>query len=527
MKNNNLYIKTVTIFSVFLCICFALMMSQMLGHGILLLKKPRPIPREPMTSFSVEATETEKKISSAVKTFTPDGQMLIIKDADTDSKNKERRVYDNNYNLLWEGDIEQMPAKYFILDHNRRTLQLDSYLQTAARSLTPDMKRSILISNRLKDDEQEYWRYNNDGYFEGFAGGHIIGYLASNGFVKNKSELIEFKEIDFPFAYTEDLEDCTPILLCKDNNNLYMIDIKNRQFELLCENIGKAQISLHNWFKKGFKKDINYEYDGAILIERSEEKPVVIFRKNLKAIEINGIDIDSRAYSLSMESAGHLIPQPEYKNYVLAVYRKDHPGKFSSKQEEKQWLEKYSKSRQTMTYLLYSLSDNGDAKLISEENSIVIPGKSKILNEAQIESYLYKTNTVFDLSPVAFHYLYNSDFVTNAKPGSKVIKETIDTIRTFKPRHVSVAWVLGCACAVGVFVHNRHRTANKFAIAGWMAFALLFNVAGLLTCLALTHYDLIKCDNCGRKRHLLTEACLHCGKVMVAPLPQETDIISG
>ncbi len=261
-----------------------------------------------------------------------------------------------------------------------------------------------------------------------------------------------------------------------------------------------------------------------MLIERPEQKPVVIFRSNFKAVEVNGINIDTHKYTLNIASSEHITPEPEYKNYLIVKYNKDHPGKHASAQEISHWYDNFGKTKHTEVYRLYGLSDNGDAKLISDTNFVLIPDDVIVSNQAEIDSFHQKRGIFLDFSPIAFSYLAKMDFIRKANLNSKVVRELLDVVRNFQPYHSAVAWALGCVCAVGAFFHNKNRTQNKFALAGWMAFALLFNVAGLLTCLALTHYDLIKCDNCGRKRHLLTESCLHCGKQAPAPLPQTTDI---
>jgi hypothetical protein len=514
MRLNNLYIKAVTIFAVFICIFTVVLTVAVIAINLFFRKEPD----ETVTrSYTVEATEKEKKISSATKQFTPQGRMLLIEDDQTAEK-KYRRIYDTDYNLLWEGNIENIPTEYITLKSDIKPIQSNDYISNSRKSLAPDLKKDIVIDNHLESGETEHWRYSDDGYFEGFLNGQAIGYLGADGFAKTKAMAQRFEDIDGQFAYTEDIEKSPPLLLCRSGKKLYLIDIRRRQVKLLLKNT--SQLYMYNWFEKNSKG----EYVGAIL-NKSSSKLVAVFRENLEAVEITGVDGQSQMLEIAYSenaSGNH-----GYEYFIIWRRTMDAPCKNAPEEVVRQWISDYANSKHKMLYKLYGLDSNGHAELISEYDLTIVPQTFVASNQAQIDSFKSRRGYLFDLSPVIFYYLAKTQFVQDASTSSKVIREILGLIKNFKPYHVWTAWALGCLCAVAVFFHNKNRTQSKAALISWMGFALLFNVAGMLTCLALTHYNLVKCENCGRDRHLLTEKCLHCNEEMPVPQRQVTDIICG
>ena len=59
----------------------------------------------------------------------------------------------------------------------------------------------------------------------------------------------------------------------------------------------------------------------------------------------------------------------------------------------------------------------------------------------------------------------------------------------------------------------------------WLVFVGLFNLAGLLTYLALNHTPVIKCPVCGNRRGLGQAQCVRCLSDLPAPKPGKLDLI--
>jgi hypothetical protein len=82
--------------------------------------------------------------------------------------------------------------------------------------------------------------------------------------------------------------------------------------------------------------------------------------------------------------------------------------------------------------------------------------------------------------------------------------------------------------AVMVMLTLRHAWARRSSgtkLLFWLVFVGLFNLAGLLTYLALNHTPVIKCPPCGKKRGLERVDCVRCGAELPRPEPTVHDLI--
>jgi hypothetical protein len=75
------------------------------------------------------------------------------------------------------------------------------------------------------------------------------------------------------------------------------------------------------------------------------------------------------------------------------------------------------------------------------------------------------------------------------------------------------------------FWHGWPRQTSRAKLIFWLAFTLVFNLAGLLTYLALNHTPIIKCSSCGKDRALGQVNCLRCGTELPAPDRRKLDLI--
>ena len=75
-------------------------------------------------------------------------------------------------------------------------------------------------------------------------------------------------------------------------------------------------------------------------------------------------------------------------------------------------------------------------------------------------------------------------------------------------------------CFVLAWLHLKPREGSRLKFVLWLAFVLCFNLAGLLTYLALNHTPLARCASCHKKRGLTTDACVRCQAPL--PLPEHT-----
>ena len=76
-----------------------------------------------------------------------------------------------------------------------------------------------------------------------------------------------------------------------------------------------------------------------------------------------------------------------------------------------------------------------------------------------------------------------------------------------------------------VFLHGWPRRTSWAKFFFWLVFVGLFNLAGLLTYLALNHTVVIKCPACGRRRGLARVDCARCQAQLPAPECGKLDLI--
>ena len=86
-------------------------------------------------------------------------------------------------------------------------------------------------------------------------------------------------------------------------------------------------------------------------------------------------------------------------------------------------------------------------------------------------------------------------------------------------------WLIIIAMAGFAFMHAWPRRTSRPKLIFWLLFILAFNLAGLLTYLALNHTPIIKCPACGRRRGLGKVNCAQCGAELPAPKRRKLDLI--
>lgn len=76
-----------------------------------------------------------------------------------------------------------------------------------------------------------------------------------------------------------------------------------------------------------------------------------------------------------------------------------------------------------------------------------------------------------------------------------------------------------------VFLHGWPRRTSWAKFVSWLVFVGLFNLAGLLTYLALNHTAVIKCPICGKRRGLAQVDCVRCQAELPASERGKLDLI--
>jgi hypothetical protein len=75
------------------------------------------------------------------------------------------------------------------------------------------------------------------------------------------------------------------------------------------------------------------------------------------------------------------------------------------------------------------------------------------------------------------------------------------------------------------FLHGWPRRTSWAKFVFWLVFVGTFNLAGLLTYLALNHTVVVKCPVCGKRRGLAQVDCVRCQAELPAPERGKLDLI--
>jgi len=123
----------------------------------------------------------------------------------------------------------------------------------------------------------------------------------------------------------------------------------------------------------------------------------------------------------------------------------------------------------------------------------------------------YAGNKIIQNLPMNIETIFPND-----KDG--LIQSYVKLITNFYPGNLAICISLSIIMMLIAARHGWARKNNRFCFALWIIFVGLFNLAGLLTYLALNHTPTIKCPTCGKLRNLEKPECIRCRAKL--PMPQ-------
>jgi hypothetical protein len=155
---------------------------------------------------------------------------------------------------------------------------------------------------------------------------------------------------------------------------------------------------------------------------------------------------------------------------------------------------------------------------ISANIFVVLTSQNKPVNQKFVETYFtvasppvfYGVNKIIENHTVDIIRMFPED-----KEG--MMRGYIELITNSYPRNLSACIFLSVVMAMIALWHGWSRKNNRLSLALWIIFVGLFNIAGLLTYLALNHTTLLKCSACGKQRNLDMSNCIHCGAGLLLP----------
>ena len=188
-----------------------------------------------------------------------------------------------------------------------------------------------------------------------------------------------------------------------------------------------------------------------------------------------------------------------------------------------QW--EYNSKPQPQSIQLYKVIDDGKLELVNQ-----LDWTKPVVQTSQTLNPEYKfPKWITNVSPTVFDLLwalYGDSLDKFRTDGIGMMRGYATIITGFRPLHSSLNYVLSVMMMAFALWHGWARRTSWARLILWLIIVGAFNLAGLLTYLALNHTPVIKCPACGKKRGLEMDNCSQCGSPLPIPQRKPTDLIT-
>ncbi len=479
-----------------------------------------------------ELTEEEKRIDrirSSSKEFLPDGTIhLVHKPRRTPGRMDEpeiEQIYDANDNLLWKGTSDKRPYEYLSWANQLRRYGFTREQMKQMQMITPGFSRFIEIPIGSDDKTVQIWRYHPGAqYFKGYdINGEKIGYIGSTGFTNSKSKAKPFGKFRFFTAWCPQ-NSSNPILLWQTQRRIYQINFERQNVEMIFEStdsdIEIEKTSLHAWrdLKPGAEgSSDSKKYRPLLLCVTEDGKHHLILRE------------PERQFSLAVPRSSATATKQGIFVHCSGSDALPPKGIANSRELYDKWLqERWGKPRNFWVEL-YKVDNQGGLELLNRYDWTLPPQSESVVRArdlrlavqryvSQFSPPLY--DLIFHLLGVrfwssAYYYQHRGDFFL----------DLIRTILDFRPYGGVINRVLSALMMGFAFLHGWPRRTSWAGFVFWLVFVGMFNLAGLLTYLALNNTAVIRCPACGKPRGLARVDCVRCRAELPAPERGKLDLI--
>ena len=531
LKSNLKYIATpVKIFMTVLIVLLAVSILQ----GII-LQIERTFRPSATTKPEAELTQEEKRLNrirNSAKKFLADGTIhLIHKPRRTPTRIDEpeiEQIYDVNDNLLWEGPSNRRPYRYL----SWATKQSRRYVFTRERMkqmqmLTPGFSRNIEIPVGSYNKTEQIWRYYPGAeYFKGYnTNGEKIGYAGSTGFTNSKSKAKPFGKFRFFSAWCPQ-DSVSPILLWQTQRHIYQIDFEKQNVEMIFEStdsdIEIERTSLRAWrdLKPGALESSDpKKYRPLLLCVTEDGKHHLILREPRQQLSI-GIGFPGASVTATRQD----IFVRRYWSDALP------PADIAGSRELfDKWLQDRRGKPGNLWVELYKVDNQGDLELLNRYDWTIPPSSVPVVRARDARPAVKRY--VSQISPPFYDYVFRLlgrkfwSRALNYQNRGDFFYSLARMVLDIQPYGGVLNRILSILMMIFVFLHGWPRRISWAKFIFWLVFVGIFNLAGLLTYLALNHTTVIKCPACGKRRGLAQVHCARCQAELPAPEQGKFDLI--
>ncbi len=542
LKNNFKYIATSA--KIFMTVLIVLIAVSILQGIILEIErtfaqaKQRPATTKPEAELTQEEKRLER-IRNSAKEFLPDGTIhLIYKLGRTPGRMDESettQIYDANDNLLWEGPgNKKRPYEYLLFWAKRIRGNRDGFTQQKMKQIqmiTPGFSRYLEIPVGSDDKTEQIWRYHPGAqYFKGYnTNGEKIGYAGSTGFTDSKSKAKPLGKFSLFTAWCPQ-DASSPTLLWQTQRRIYQINFEKQHVELIFESteadIEVERTSLHAWrdVKPGETHyRYNKKYRPLLLCITKDGKHHLVIRNPVRKLTIT-VPNDWRS---------NLVRFTATKQGIFAR----HPGNDALPPKDiadslellNKWFQQLRGKPRNLWIELYKVDNQGGLELLNRYDWTV-PAPSMSVVRARDPRPVVQ-HGVSQFSPPLYDFVVRLlgrkfwSWAYSSRNMGDFIYSLVRMIMDIQPYGGVINRVLSALMMVFVLWHGWPRRTSWAKFVFWLVFVGAFNIAGLLTYLALNHTAIIKCPVCGKRRGLARVDCVRCQAELPAPERGKLDLI--
>jgi len=477
--------------------------------------------------------DARMRIATSQKRFLPDGSIHLVSRRGYSRAGidyTKLQIYDVNNKLAWEGIQKDMPYEYLDWAKYPQNSWSDQRLRES-KIIGSAFSRSLEIPVNSEERTEEVWRYDEQkDIFVGYRyrqGGSKIGYISSAGFTELKSEAKPFGKFRL-FSSWVPQNSFSPMLLWQTDHQFYQIDFEERTVTLLFESTEHEIVFLRtlNWPSPppDKKESSSIEYRPLIYCLTNDGKHwLIMWEPEQRLTVVLPEGLHSRFVSLTAIKDNIFLKHEGRELHPDLVY-------FKSPMKLREYLREYRSKDRKEWVELYKVDDEGQLELMSRFDWIR-PADPVTVEIQERATAPHRFATAF--SPPLYNvvwWIFHDKLVKlttyrGYRGSGEFVRGIVEATRWSLPSSWYWNWIVSVATVSIAFRHGWSRRTSLARFIAWLAFVGAFNIAGLLTYLALNHTSVIKCHHCSKARGLDQDQCVRCGTELPVPIQGKLDLM--
>jgi len=479
---------------------------------------------------ATDEQKRQRRIERSAKEFLPDGTVHLVERVGRrsgDSGEEEVRIHDAADKLVWSGRRKDVPHEYLewgARSVNPRSPGINSRQMARAHQVDPEKVSRAFVVPVIRNGTAVAERWLYEPGRERFVGTDAerkpLGYAGAQGLVRRGADAQGLGEFRYVVAWCPPAVR-TPTLLWLTTGRLYQIDFDERTVTVLFD-VGEQQIVnvlMSNWPQLEETDAAGRPFLGVIT---RQGQCRLLFRRPDRRITVDLPD-GCDPYLVAVASRGGEV----FLKHAGAGQRPSPPGPMLP-DTWMQWSRQGRRKPRKRWIQLDRVDAEGNLARAGRFDWTV-PPPSGLEAELQFDRWhaglRRVTTAVLPPAAEAFWFAVVDPMLRRRTPDVPVPldADVIEAAGRLVPSSRLLCWPLSLLMGLLVYLHGRRRRTSWAWLIGWCAVAVVFNLAGLLTYLALNHSSVIRCASCGRHRGLRTPHCPTCRAELALPKPTEHD----